>query len=234
MPRAPRKKLYEEARGAALLKNPKKLHALLSLMARKLSVPVTVKIRSGWDQDSVNAVEVARAAQDAGAAAIFIHGRTRQQYYSGTIDYESIRAVKKAVRIPVIASGNIFSPRDIKQMFKTTDCDGVLIARGALGNPWIFKHTKEFLKNESANFSISIGELAKQMHTHLKDSIEFYGEKLGVVRFRKFYAWYTKGIANVRSLRQQSSQAKTKNSMASLIDALTQQHKAAHRYSVYK
>jgi len=144
----PAKKVVRRGEGAALLKEPKKLQRLLKLVVKNSKVPVTVKIRSGWDKDSVNAKEVALYAQDAGISGLFIHGRTKLQAYSGNVDYEIIRKVKKALDIPVIASGDIFNRELIKKMLKETGCDGVTVARGALGNPWIFKNgsTKPAIK----------------------------------------------------------------------------------------
>lgn len=216
----PAKKVTRRGEGASLLKDPKKLNELLSLIVRQVAVPVTVKLRLGWDHDSINIKDTALACQDAGASALFIHARTKTQNYSGSVDYEALREVKRRVQIPVIASGNVLSPQLAKRMLDETGCDGLLIARGALGNPWIFRQTQEFLSKGSAPEQPAIEERAALMREHLGRSIDFYGEKIGVMRFRKFFAWYTKGIAGVRALRQQSSLAKTKEAMNALIRAL--------------
>lgn len=205
----PAKKVIRRGEGAKLLCNPKKLQQLLKLIVKSSKVPVTVKVRSGWDSACVNAKTVALSAQDAGIAALFIHGRTRSQGYSGRVDYEIIRKVKKALKIPVIASGDIFSQELIKKMFDETGCDGVAVARGALGNPWIFKGARPAVK-----------ELINVMKSHLEACINFYGEQGGVIIFRKFFAWYSKGLPNVRQFREKSTRAKTKNEVLNIIEDL--------------
>jgi len=203
--------------GAGLLREPRKLRNLLKVAVKNTGVPVTVKIRCGWDHASINAREVALHAQDAGIHGLFIHGRTREQGYSGKVDYQAIREVKEAVAIPVIASGDALSPRLIKKMFDETGCDGVAIARGALGNPWIFKETSEFMKTGVLSPKPGIHELADTMLTHLNLIIDFHGEKLGTMIFRKFFHWYTRGLASGRPLRWRALQAKTKNEMEKIM-----------------
>ena len=141
----PEKKVTKRVEGASLLKDPKKLNLLLKILVKNSEVPVTVKIRAGWDGDSLNAKEVALYAQDAGIKALFIHGRTKEQGYSGTVNYQVISQVKKALDIPVIASGDILSPELAKKMFDETNCDGLLVARGSLGNPWAYRQILGFL-----------------------------------------------------------------------------------------
>ena len=143
----PTPKVTRKGKGAALLKEPRKLGAILKVLVGYAKVPVTVKIRTGWDADSVNAREVALYAEDAGISALFIHGRTKTQGYSGTVDYENIKEVKDALKIPVIASGDNLSLPLIKKMFDETGCDGVAVARGALGNPWIFREAIRFFQD---------------------------------------------------------------------------------------
>lgn len=215
----PAKKVVRRGEGAGLLKEPKKLKKILKLVVKNSKVSVTVKIRAGWDKDNVNAKEVALYAQDAGVDALFIHGRTKTQGYSGNVDYEVIREVKKALSIPVIASGDIFSAQLAKKMFDETGCDGLAVARGALGDPWIFKEIKEFLKTGKIVPRPSLAEIVKVMLTHLDASIDFYGPRNGVVIFRKFFGWYTKGFRKVRPLREKSSRANTKEEMAKIINA---------------
>jgi tRNA-dihydrouridine synthase B len=193
--------------GASLLKEPKKLSLLLKLIVKNAKVPVTVKIRTGWDRNSINAVDIALLAQDAGVSGLFIHGRTKLEGYSGRVDYQIIRQVKEVLEIPVIASGDVFSPGLIKKMFSETGCDAVTVARGALGNPWIFKGTKP-----------SLDEIKIVMLEHLKACVDFYGERIGVIRFRKFFSWYTKGFKKIRELREKSSRAKTQEAMAEIIE----------------
>jgi len=213
----PAKKVVRRGEGASLLKDPKKLSGLLKLVVKNSAVPVTVKIRAGWDGDSVNAREVALYAQDAGIDGLFIHGRTKLQGYSGKVDYGVIRKVKEALKIPVIASGDVFSPQLVKKMFDETGCDAVAVARGCLGNPWIFKESKEFLKKGSMPDKPVIDEIVKVMLEHLEANAVFYGERIGVIKFRKFFSWYTKGFRKIRPLREKVSCAKTKDEMAGII-----------------
>lgn len=213
----PAKKVVRRGEGAALLKEPKKLQKLLRLVVKNSPVPVTVKIRAGWDSDSVNAKEAALFAQDAGINALFIHGRTKLQGYSGNVDYQIIGKVKEALAIPVIASGDIFTPELIKKMFDETGCDGVTIARGALGNPWIFKEANAFLKRGKVPARTGINAIADTMIEHLNSCVDFYGERNGVVIFRKFFGWYTKGFCNIRPLREKSTRAKTTEDTLNII-----------------
>ena len=210
-------KVTGRGEGASLLKEPQKLRDLLKLVVKNASVPVTVKIRQGWDHTSVNAREVALYAQDAGIHGLFIHGRTREQGYSGKVDYQVIREVKEAITIPVIASGDALSPQLIKKMFDETGCDGVAIARGALGNPWIFRETFEFLKTGTISQKPEMHELVDTMLHHLNLIINFHGESMGTMIFRKCFNWYTKGLADIRPLRLRALRAKTKNQMMEII-----------------
>ncbi|MDD4982331.1 MAG: tRNA dihydrouridine synthase DusB [Candidatus Omnitrophota bacterium] len=217
----PAKKVIRRGEGCSLMREPKKLAQILKLIVKNSSWPVTVKIRSGWDKGSVNAREVALSAQDCGVSAVFIHGRTKIQGYSGSVDYSVIRKVKKALRIPVIASGDVLSAQLAKKMFDETGCDGLSVARGSLGNPWIFKQIKEFLDKGRVPVSPAINIVVKIMIKHLNASVNFYGEKNGVVLFRKFFSWYTRGFRKVRPLREKSSRAKTFQDMLSIFrDAL--------------
>jgi tRNA-dihydrouridine synthase len=182
-------------------------------------VPVTVKIRSGWDQTSVNAVETALRAQDAGVKGLIIHGRTRMQGYSGKVDYAIIKKVKEALEIPVIASGDALTPDLVKRLFDETGCDGVAVARGALGNPWIFRDTSGHHKGLRAPLRPDASEIARTMEKHLTLNIEFHGEKTGVKHFRKLFAWYTRGMA-VKELKTRAFHAETQDEMLRLIDGL--------------
>ena len=215
----PAKKVVRRKEGAGLLKDPKKLKKILKMVVKNSKVPVTVKIRAGWDKDTVNAKEIALHAQDAGVKALFIHGRTKIQGYSGSVDYDVIREVKKALDIPVIASGDVLSPQLAKKMFDETNCDGLIIARGSLGNPWIFKEIKEYLKTGKIIPKPSEAKVVKIMLEHLNASVDFYGERNGVIIFRKFFGWYTKGFRRVRPLREKSSRASTKAEIEEIIKA---------------
>lgn len=215
----PVSKVVSKGRGAGLLREPEKFEKILRLITVNAHAPVTVKIRSGWDESSVNAVELALRAQDAGVSGLFIHGRTRRQGYSGTVDYEIIRKVKEALKIPVIASGDALSPALIKKMFDNTGCDGVIIARGALGNPWIFRGAAEQLNNTAVSSGPDVHEITRTMKAHLDMNIAYHSEKYGVVRFRKFFGWYTKGIA-VMELKVKAFRAQTREEMMRLIDGI--------------
>lgn len=214
----PARKVIRRGEGAGLLKEPQKLKKILALVVKNSRVPVTVKIRIGWDRDSVNAREVALLAEDAGVQGIFIHGRTKEQAYSGVVDYETIRQVKSALRIPVIASGDIFSVSLAKKMFDLTECDGLAIARGALGNPWIFRELEAFFGQGRTPEYPGHEEIIRVMLEHLDAYLEFYSERIGLVKFRKFFAWYTRGFRKIRPLREKSSRAKTRQEMAEIIE----------------
>jgi tRNA-dihydrouridine synthase B len=205
----PAKKVVRRGEGVSLMRQPKELERLLRLVVKESCVPVTVKIRSGWDKDSVKAAEVGRHCEGAGVKALFIHGRTKQQGYRGAVDYGAIAAVKKALSIPVVASGDALSAQLVQKIFAETGCDAVAIARGALGNPWIFK-----------GVTPDRAELTRVMREHLQANVDFYGERVGVMKFRKFFNWYTKGLRHIRPLREKSSRAKTREDMLALISTL--------------
>ena len=213
----PVNKVVKRGEGAALLKHPKELNQLLKIIVKELEVPVTVKLRIGWDSSCVDLKELAFACQDSGISAVFIHGRTKHQGYSGEVDYEAIKKFKGHIKIPVIASGNIFSGQLAKKMFDQTGVDALLIARGALGNPWLFKEIAEFLKNGKMIKPPKIKEKVNTIIEHLTMCIEFYGEKMGVIIFRKFLIWYTKGLRNIRPLRKLISYTGNKDSTINLI-----------------
>ena len=213
----PSKKVVRRGEGSALLCEPKKLKKILKLVVKNSWLPITVKIRLGWDKDSVNARDIALLAQDCGVNALFIHGRTKVQGYSGQVDYNIIREVKKALNIPLIASGDIFSGLLAKKMLDETGSDGLAIARGSLGNPWIFKEIKEYLKSGKIINRPKEEEIAKVLREHLNSYLDFYGERNGVVIFRKFYIWYTKGLRKVRWLRERSSRASTRLEVEKII-----------------
>ncbi len=214
----PAKKVTRRGEGARLLRDAEKLKQLLKLLVKNSSWPLTIKIRTGWDDASVNAREVGLLAEDCGVQAIFIHGRTKMAEYHGDVDYRAIRKVKESVKIPVVASGNIFSAQSAKKMLDETGCDGLLVARGALGNPWILEEIKSFLKDGSLPPRPSRDEIIKVMLEHLNSYIDYYGERNGVIIFRKFFAWYTKGFRKIRPAREKSSRAKTREQMASIIE----------------
>jgi len=216
----PERKVTRRGEGAGLLKEPAKLQKLLKLVVKHAQAPVTVKIRTGWDGKSINGLEVARLAEDAGVKAIFIHGRTKQQLYAGCVDYETISQVKRVVKIPVIGSGDIFSGALAKKMLDETGCDAVLVARGALGNPWIFAQIKHYLKTGEELSLPEISEIIKTMKEHLALCVDFFSEKFGVVIFRKFFSWYTKGFRKIRKLREKVTCVKTQKEVEAIIDQI--------------
>ena len=217
-------KVTEKGEGARLLKEPKKLGALLKVVVNNASVPVTVKIRSGWDAASVNAREIALCAEDAGIAALFIHGRTKEQGYRGAVDYAVIRTVKESLSIPVIASGDALSPRLIKRLFDETGCDGVVIARGALGNPWIFREASAFLQDGTLLQRPGMDEIADTMTSHLNLIVDFHGEHMGTLIFRKFFSWYCKGIHGIRDLKTRAFSAKARQQMIEIINEVREMY----------
>ncbi|MCL5022865.1 MAG: tRNA dihydrouridine synthase DusB [Nitrospirae bacterium] len=216
----PVSKVIKKGEGASLIRKPRTLAALLKVLVRHSRTPVTLKIRAGWDEASVNAREVALLAEDAGISALFLHGRTKMQQYRGRVDYRIIGKVKSLLKIPVIASGDALSPLLIKRMFDETGCDGVTIARGALGNPWIFRETGKFLRTGNLPERPGRDEILDTMLGHLSACCDFYGEKRGTVLFRKFFGWYAKGIPDVRALRDEAFRAETKDAMQEIIEEL--------------
>ena len=213
----PVRKISCRGEGAGLLQEPRKLKKLLKVIVKASSVPVSVKIRLGWD-NAEKACEIAQHAQDAGIDALFVHGRTKVQAYKGEIDYQAIGRIKKKLSIPVIASGNILSAKRAKCMFDETGCDGLLVARGALGNPWIFKEITAYLEKGILLERPGISKIAEAMQRHFDLSVECFGERSGVIRFRKFYVWYTKGVTGIRPLREEVMRITTKEAMRKVIE----------------
>lgn len=218
----PSPKVTRKGKGAALMTDPKRLRIILSVLVRSTPLPVAVKIRAGWDAGSVNARDVALYARDAGISALFIHGRTREQGYSGAVDYGVIREVRKALDIPVIASGDNLSVDRVRRMFAETGCDGVAIARGALGNPWIFRDVMSFFHDGTVPPGPDVAERAAVMKRHLDLCVSHWGEKRGVGIFHKFFIWYTRGLSGLRPLRDRAFRTGTKEGLIEVIDELAQ------------
>jgi len=210
-------KVTSKGEGSGMMKEPRKLGLLLKAIVNHTDTPVTVKIRAGWNEKSVNAREVALYAQDAGIKGLFIHGRTREQGYSGRVDYNVIREVKEALDIPVIGSGDVFSPLHVKKMFDETGCDGVAIARGSFGNPWIFRETAVFLEDGVVPPRPDIQEVADVMADHLRSIASYHGPVTAPVVFRKLFAWYIKGFRDVKPLKERAFKAKTTEEILELI-----------------
>ncbi len=214
----PARKVTRRGEGAALMKDLPRFSSLLRIAVAQAGKPVTVKIRAGWDRHSINARDAARAAEDAGVKAVFIHGRTRTQEYSGAVHYDVIRQVKKALSVPVIASGDVFTPELAKKMFDETGCDGILVARGAFGNPWIFREIDAFLKDGSVLARPTPEETVRVMQEHLRACVDFYGNRVAVTIYRKFFGWYTKGFRGIRPLREKANNVRTATEMMQAIE----------------
>ena len=194
-------KIVRNGEGSALMNQPKLVHEIVSKTVKAIQKPVTVKIRKGFNDESINAVEIAKIIEDAGAAAVAVHGRTREQYYSGKAAWDIIRQVKEAVSIPVIGNGDVVSGESALAMMRETGCDGVMIGRGAQGNPWIFSELVEYEKSGVMPERPSNEELKEMMLRHARLQIQYKGEYLGIREMRKHVSWYTTGLKNSAKLR---------------------------------
>lgn len=194
-------KVVNNGEGSALMKEPKLAEEILTALVKAVNKPVTVKIRKGFDDGHCNAVEIARIAEDCGVAAVAVHGRTRSQYYSGTADWDIIRQVKEAVRIPVIGNGDVDSPKAAEEMLSRTGCDGVMIGRAARGNPWIFRETVSYLEKGVLPKPPEPGEKKKIVLEHARLLVEQKGEYTGVREMRRHLAWYTAGMPHSARFR---------------------------------
>ncbi len=212
-------KIVNNGEGSALMKNPKLVEEILTALVKKVKKPVTVKFRKGFDDDHINAVEIARIAESCGVSAVAVHGRTRAQFYSGKADWDVIRQVKEAVKIPVIGNGDIFTPEDAKRMLDETGCDGLMIARGAKGNPWIFSRTLHYLETGELLGPPDKEELKETILRHAQLQIQFKGEYLGLCEMRKHLSWYTVGLPHSSSLRNDVNQTETWEDFYNLIQS---------------
>lgn len=211
-------KVVNNGEGSALMKQPKLVYEIVSEVVKAIEKPVTVKIRKGFDDAHVNAVEIARIAEEAGAAAIAVHGRTREQYYSGRADWDIIRQVKEAVSIPVIGNGDILTAQDVFEMKRQTNCDGFMIGRGAQGNPWIFRQILHYMETGEELPKPDIREVADMVLRHARAQIAFKGELMGMREMRKHAAWYTSGYKNSAKLRGKINEVETYEQLEELFN----------------
>lgn len=213
-------KVVKNGEGSALMKNPKLVYEIVSSMVKAIEKPVTVKIRKGFDDDHVNAVEIAKIIEEAGAAAVAVHGRTREQYYSGKADWDIIRQVKEAVSIPVIGNGDVTSPEKADELVRYTGCDGVMIARGAQGNPWIFSQMCAWEETGEIPPRPDKDEVREMMLKHARLQLQYKGNYVGIREMRKHVAWYTKGIPNAARLRERINQVESYEELENLLTVL--------------
>ena len=211
--------------GSALLKNPEKIYEIVAAVVEAVSVPVTVKIRSGWDANSINAVEVAKQIERAGASAITIHGRTRAQGYTGKADWNIIKQVKEAVSIPVIGNGDVTSCYLAKKMLEETGVDAVMIGRGVLGNPWLIKECVEYLEDGKEPEEVSIEEKITMLKRHFDLLVQDKGEKLAVLEIRTHALWYIKGLPGSAPIKNKICQTKDQNEMFKILDEYLEEYK---------
>ena len=213
-------KVVRNGEGSALMKNPKLVYEIVSAMVKAISKPVTVKIRKGFDDTCINAVEIAKVIEEAGASAVAVHGRTREQYYSGKADWDIIRQVKEAVSIPVIGNGDVTSGEKALAMMEQTGCDGVMIARGAQGNPWIFHELLEYEKTGQMPQRPTLEEIKKTMLRHAQLQIQYKGDYIGIREMRKHVSWYTKGLHGSAHLREEINKVESYQELETLLTSL--------------
>ena len=214
-------KVVNNGEGSALLKNPRLIEQIVRSVSGAVSKPVTVKVRIGFDENTpVDVVEIAKRVEDAGAAAIAVHGRTRQQYYSGQADWDAIHRVKEAVTIPVIGNGDIVSPETAEEMFKETGCDAVMIGRAVRGNPWIFRELNHYFRTGEKLPKPSVEEVCEMILRHARNQIEIKGEYIGIREMRKHVAWYTAGMRHSAGIRRESNNIASYEELKKLTDML--------------
>ena len=210
-------KVVNNGEGSALLKNPELIVQIIKSVSSAIQKPVTVKVRIGFENAPVDIVEIARRAEDAGAAAIAVHGRTRQQYYSGTADWDIIRQVKEAVSIPVIGNGDVDSPLKAEALLKQTGCDGVMIGRAVRGNPWIFREMNHYFQTGELLSRPSSEEIREMILRHARAQIALKGEFTGIREMRKHVAWYTAGMRHSAGLRRASNTIESYEALQELL-----------------
>ena len=215
-------KIVNNHEGSYLLTQPKLVEQILTKMVKAIKKPVTIKVRKGFKDGEIQAPEIARIAESCGVSAIAVHGRTREQYYSGKADWDVIKEVKEAVKIPVIGNGDIFSAKDAKAMKEYTGCDGLMVARGARGNPWIFREIKEYLENGNVIDKPTINDIREMIIRHAKMLVNYKGEYTGIREMRKHIAWYTAGLPHSAELRRMCNQIETMENLVETVNAKLQ------------
>lgn len=213
-------KVAGNGEGSALMKDPALVEQIVSKTVKAIRKPVTVKIRKGFDEAHVNAVEIARIAEASGAAAVAVHGRTREQYYQGKADWDIIRQVKEAVRIPVIGNGDVVSPESAERMLEETGCDGIMIGRGAQGNPWIFRQILYQMETGQKAAPPPLSEVKEMILRHARMLVEYKGSRTGIREMRKHAAWYTAGYPHSARLRAKVNEVKSLDELEDLIRGL--------------
>lgn len=213
-------KVVNNGEGSALMKNPKLVEEIVSSVVKAVQKPVTVKIRKGFDEEHVNAVEIAKIAEAAGAAAVAVHGRTREQYYAGAADWEIIAKVKEALTIPVIGNGDVTDGQSAERLLTQTGCDGVMIGRAARGNPWIFSQVAAYLEDGTVLPKPDIEEVKKTILEHARLQLETKGEYTGIREMRKHVSWYTTGYPNSARLRQVVNLTESFEELCALVESL--------------
>ena len=213
-------KVVNNGEGSALMKNPRLIHEIIRKVSGAIKKPVTVKFRKGFTEDCVNAVEIARIAQDAGAAAVAVHGRTREQYYSGKADWDIIRQVKEAVSIPVIGNGDVDSPEKAKQMQQETGCDGIMIGRAVRGNPWLFSRILHYQETGEILPKPELKEVKEMMLRHARLQLEYKGEYTGMREMRKHVACYTAGMPHSAAVRRLVNEVESYEQLEELVERL--------------
>lgn len=211
-------KVVNNGEGSALMRNPELAAEIVSAMVKAVDVPVTVKFRKGWDDASVNAVEFARRMEAAGASAIAVHGRTRMQYYSGKADWNIIGQVKEAVTVPVIGNGDIFAPEDGKAMLEQTNCDGIMLGRGALGRPWLYRQMTEYLRTGGYEGEPTLEQRRQVITHHARLICEEKGERVAMKEMRKHIAWYYKGLPGAARMRDAINTVATMEDLEHLLE----------------
>lgn len=213
-------KIVNNGEGSALMKNPQLIGDIVHALATTCSIPVTIKIRAGFNEECKNAPEIAKIAEEAGAAAIAVHGRTREQYYQGKADWEVIKRVKESVNIPVIGNGDVCSGTDVISIKEKTGCDSVMIGRAAKGNPWIFREVKHFLETGENLARPDVSEIKEMIFRHAELMVEIKGEFTGMHEMRKHVAWYTQGLKNSSKLRARINQVESLEELRKLIEGI--------------